>query len=95
MAHLVGLAGFALPSFEQKHEPRLGIEAPTPISPFLISVRCLIAAYCLPVYRRLAVTPPLHLFCREHAMSSILSSTLGLVSIPALHILSTWEPIES
>ena len=94
MTHLVGLAKFTLPSFEQKYEPWLGIEASTPMSPFLISVRCLIAARHLPAHRRLTVIPPLHL-CREHAMSFILSSTPNLASIQALHILSTWEPIES
>jgi len=36
----------------------------------------------------------LHLLCREHAMSFILSSTTNLASIQALHILSTWEPID-
>ncbi|KAF9648168.1 hypothetical protein BDM02DRAFT_2341770 [Thelephora ganbajun] len=81
--------------FEQKYEPWLGIEAPTLTSPFLISVRCLIAARHLPAYRRLAVIPPLHILCREHAMNFILSSTPNLASIQALHILSTWEPIES
>lgn len=92
---LVSLAEFALLSFEKKYEPWLGIEAPMPMSPFLISVRCLIAARHLPSRRRLAVIPPLHLLCREHAMSFILSSTPNLASIQALHILSTWEPIES
>ena len=82
-------------SFEQRYEPWLGIETPTPISPFLTSVRCLIAARHLPAYRRLAVIPPLHILCREHAMNFILSSTPNLASIQALHILSTWEPIES
>ena len=95
MTHLVGPAKFVLPSFEQKYEPWLGIEAPTPMSPFLISVRCLIAARHLPAHRRLAVIPPLHILCREHAMSFVLSSTPNLASIQALHILSTWEPIES
>jgi hypothetical protein len=82
-------------SFEQKYEPWLGIEAPSPTSPFLISARCLIAARHLPADRRLVVIPSLHLLCREHAMSFILSSTPNLASIQALHILSTWEPIES
>ena len=94
-ARLSGRADIALSSFEQKYEPWLGIEAPTPMSPFLISVRCLIAARHLPQRRRLAVIPPLHLLCREHAMSFILSSTPNMASIQALHILSTWEPIES
>jgi hypothetical protein len=94
-AHLVGLTEFTLLSFEQKYEPWLGIEAPTPMSPFLISVRCLIAARHLPAHRRPVVIPPLHLLCREHAMSFILTSTPNLASIQALHILSTWEPIES
>lgn len=65
------------------------------MSPFLVSVRCLIAARHLPDYRRLMVIPPLHILCREHAMSFVLSSTPNLASIQALHILSTWEPIES
>ena len=95
LTNLAGLAEFTLPSFEHKYEPWLGIEAPTPMSPFLISVRCLIAARHLPADRRLAVIPPLHLLCREHAMNFILSSTPNLASIQALHILSTWEPIES
>lgn len=95
MICLVGLVEFSLPRFEQKYEPWLGIEAPTPMSPFLISVRCLIAARHLPTHRRLEVIPLLHLLCREHAMSFILSSTPNLASIQALHILSTWEPIES
>ena len=82
-------------SFKLKYEPWLGIEAPTPMSPFLVSTRCLIAARHLPAHRRVAVIPPLHLLCREHAMNFILSSTPNLASIQALHILSTWEPIES
>lgn len=94
-ARLSGRAHISLSSFEQKYEPWLGIEAPTPMSPFLISVRCLVAARHLPQCRRLMVIPPLHLLCREHAMSFILSSTPNMASIQALHILSTWEPIES
>ena len=65
------------------------------MSPFLTSVRCLIAARHLPAHRRPAVIPPLHTICREHAMNFVLSPTPSLASIQALHILSTWEPIES
>ena len=82
-------------SFKQKYEPWLGIEAPTPMSPFLISVRCLIAARHLSAPRRITCISPLHSLCREHAMTFILSSTPNLASIQALHILSTWQPIES
>ena len=39
------------------------------------SVRCLFTAHHLPAYRRLAVTHPLRLLYREHAMTFILSST--------------------
>jgi hypothetical protein len=81
--------------FEERYEPWLGIETPTPMSPFLSSVRCLIAARHLPAYRRPTVIPPLHVLCREHAMNFILSSTPNLASIQALQILSMWEPIES
>lgn len=95
MPRLVGPTKFALLSFEKKYEPWLGIEAPPSMSPFLVSVRCLIAARHLPAYRRLAVIPPLHVLCREHTMNFILSSAPNLASIQALHILSTWEPIES
>jgi hypothetical protein len=70
-------------------------QALTPTSPFLISARCLIAARHLPADRRLVVLPSLHLLCREHTMSFILSSTPNLAFIQALHILSTWETIES
>lgn len=84
-----------IPSFEQKYETWLGVEVPTPMSPFLVSARCLIAARHLPSHRHLAVIPPLHILCREHAMSFILSSASNPASIQALHILSTWEPIES